>query len=155
MIRIMTSDDLEVVSILEKELFSLPWRYDDFKIELEQNEFAHYYVVEEDNKIVGYCGFWTLYEQAQITTIGVTKDYQGKGIATIMMNKIEEESIKAGCETCSLEVRVSNTVAQNLYKKFGYITINTRKSYYSDNHEDAFLMMKAIGGYDESNYISD
>ncbi|MEG0077137.1 ribosomal protein S18-alanine N-acetyltransferase [Anaerorhabdus sp.] len=154
MIRAMIQSDLERVTELEKELFSLPWGFEDFKHELEDNEFAHYYVLLENECIVGYCGFWTLYEQAQITTIGVTKEAQGKGYASQLMELIEEISSKLGCETCSLEVRVSNIPAQKLYEKYGYITINIRKSYYSDNHEDAFLMMKAIGGFDESNYTS-
>ncbi|SJZ93589.1 ribosomal protein S18-alanine N-acetyltransferase [Anaerorhabdus furcosa] len=149
MIREMTHTDLNRVSELEKELFTLPWGIEDFKHELENNEFAHYYVLLEEDEIVGYCGFWTLYEQAQITTIGVTKSAQGKGYASQLMQVIEDCSCKEGCETLSLEVRVSNTPAQKLYEKFGYITINTRKSYYSDNHEDAFLMMKAIGGSNE------
>lgn len=146
MIRCMDLGDLERVEQLEAELFSLPWKKDDFKRELLENEFAHYFVIEEDNEVVGYCGVWNLYEQAQITTIGVTRNSQGKGYATELMRKIEEVSVENGCETCSLEVRVSNIAAQNLYKKIGYTTINVRKGYYSDNHEDAFLMMKAIGG---------
>lgn len=146
MIREMNLRDCERIAQLEIELFSCPWSKGDFEREMTENQFAHYFVVEEDNKIVGYCGVWTLYEQAQITTIGVTQEYQCRGIASIMMNKIEEVAIECGCETCSLEVRVSNIAAQKLYEKFGYFVINTRKSYYSDNHEDAFLMMKAIGG---------
>ncbi|MEG2330307.1 ribosomal protein S18-alanine N-acetyltransferase [Anaerorhabdus sp.] len=146
MIRSMDLGDLDRVEQLEAELFSLPWKKEDFKRELIENEFAHYFVVEENNEVVGYCGIWNLYEQAQITTIGVAKDCQGKGYASLLMEKIEEVSVANGCETCSLEVRVSNIAAQNLYTKYGYITVNIRKGYYSDNHEDAFLMMKAIGG---------
>lgn len=142
----MNEHDLKRVEQLEAELFSSPWSKEDFEHELNNNDCAHYFVVEMDGMIVGYCGVWNLYEQAQITTIGVTKDYQGRGIASMLMQKIEEISCANGCETCSLEVRVSNIAAQKLYEKFGYFVINTRKSYYSDNHEDAFLMMKAIGG---------
>ena len=51
-----------------------------------------------------------------------------------------------GCEMISLEVRVSNAPALTCYKKYGFEIINIRKSYYQDNHEDAYLMMKPIGG---------
>ena len=61
-----------------------------------------------------------------------------------------DEAIKNESEVISLEVRVSNKVAINLYEKFGFITMRTRKSYYQDNHEDAYEMAKALGGlYEE------
>lgn len=149
MIRLMEIADLDDVVKMESDLFTLPWGKEDFYRELTQNEFAHYYVIEENDQIVGYCGFWTLYEQSQITTIGVSKDYQGKGYSKGLLEKIIEISIECGCETCSLEVRISNHVAQELYKKYEFITVNTRKSYYADNNEDAYLMIKAIGGLND------
>lgn len=146
MIRLMDIGDTDEVERIESDLFTSPWKKNDFLRELTQNEFAHYYVIEDENRVIGYCGFWTLYEQSQITTIGVAKEYQGKGYSKILLDKIIEVSIENGCETCSLEVRVSNYVAQELYKKYEFITVNTRKSYYADNNEDAYLMIKAIGG---------
>ncbi|MFV0479608.1 MAG: ribosomal protein S18-alanine N-acetyltransferase [Anaerorhabdus sp.] len=142
----MTMKDIAEIVILEKELFSLPWRAEDFERELQKNQFAHYFVAIKEGEIVGYGGVWNLYEQAQITTIGVTRRHQRLGIATQLLETMERESIKNECETCALEVRVSNLSAQALYDKFGYIKINVRKGYYSDNHEDAFLMMKTLGG---------
>ncbi len=147
--------DLDQLIQLEETLFKVPWKKVDYQRELEENKFAHYYVVEENEELVAYCGFWCLYDQAQITTIGTKRDYQGQGFASQLLKKVEEISKEEGCEICSLEVRRSNEKAQNLYKKFGYSQVAIRKSYYSDNHEDAFLMMKAIGGNNESNNFSD
>ncbi|MFI3284192.1 MAG: ribosomal protein S18-alanine N-acetyltransferase [Erysipelotrichaceae bacterium] len=144
MFRKMVEDDLKTILILEKELFSLPWKEEDYLYELNDNEFSHLYVLEDENEIVAYAGIWILFDQAQITTIGTRIVNQGKGFGYKMMDKLKSIAIKNQCEVITLEVRVSNEKAINLYKKCGYEIVGTRKSYYSDNHEDAYLMMKGI-----------
>ena len=62
------------------------------------------------------------------------------------MDKIISVANESKCENITLEVRVSNVAAISLYKKYGFIIANIRKSYYSDNHEDAYLMIKPLGG---------
>ena len=47
----------------------------------------------------------------------------------------------AGCTRMLLEVRVSNAPAQNLYRKYGFEVIGRRPRYYTDNHEDALVMV--------------
>lgn len=155
MIRKMTKEDLEQVAVLEQELFSLPWKKEDFLRELEENDFAHYYVVEKQGNLIAYGGAWAMYDQAQITTIGTAKLFQGQGFGEKILRTLEKKMFEMGCEICTLEVRVSNVRAQRLYRKMGYEQVSIRKSYYSDNHEDAYLMMKAIGGQDGRDYISD
>lgn len=144
-IREMTYSDLDQIAQLEQQLFKEPWSKEDFKKELDENEFANYMVVEIDGEIAGYFGLWILFDQAQITTIGTSKKYQRQHIASMMMETIEKMCIENECEFLSLEVRISNLPAQNLYKKFGLEIVSVRKNYYSD-HEDAYLMVKAVGG---------
>lgn len=144
MIRKMTNDDLEIIAQLEMELFSMPWSKKDFFNEINENPYSQYFVYEQDGKILGYIGEWIMFEQAQITTIGVTKDAQLKGIGSLLMEHSIKNAESNGCEVMSLEVRVSNEKAIHLYKKFGFITVNIRKGYYQDNHEDAYLMVKAL-----------
>ena len=57
-----------------------------------------------------------------------------------------DEAIKNDCEIMSLEVRVSNAKATGLYEKMGFFNNRIRKSYYSDNYEDAYEMIKVLGG---------
>jgi ribosomal-protein-alanine N-acetyltransferase len=64
-----------------------------------------------------------------------------------MMEAIDQMCVENECEFLSLEVRISNIPAQNLYKKFGLEIVSVRKDYYSD-HEDAYLMVKAVGGFE-------
>ncbi len=144
-IREMTYSDLEKIAELEQQLFKEPWSRDDFKRELDENEFAKYMIAEIDGEIAGYFGLWILFDQAQITTIGTASKYQRQHVASMMMKTIEKMCIENECEFLSLEVRVSNLPAQKLYQKFGLEIVSVRKNYYSD-HEDAYLMVKAVGG---------
>lgn len=144
-LRQMKMEDLKQIAALEAELFTEPWNEEDFRREMEENEFANYYVMEHDGQIAGYFGLWILFDQAQITTIGTAKSFQRQKVATKMMSAIDQMCIDQECEFLSLEVRVSNVPAQNLYKKFGLDIVGVRKNYYAD-HEDAYLMMKPVGG---------
>jgi len=151
----MTEDDLEQILILEKQLFTSCWKEEDYLYELNENPYSTLIVIEENGKIIGYAGIWCMFEQAQITTIGVAKEYQGKGYSKLLMEQLLSIALINKCETISLEVRVSNYKAISLYEKLDFIKINTRKDYYADNHEDAYLMMKGIGGIVDVTDISD
>ena len=98
------------------------------------------------NLIVAYFDYWIIFDRAEIATIGVKEEYRHLGYGQKMMNYIVEQAELNGCENVSLEVRVSNDKAIKLYEKNGFININTRKNYYDDNHEDAYLMVKPLGG---------
>lgn len=149
MIRKMKLSDLDQIMMIENDLFTSPWKKSDYEYEIKSNPYSKYYVLEENSVIIGYIGIWIIFDIAQITTIGVSKDYQGNGLSNILINKAIEEANSANCDNISLEVRVSNDVAISLYKKHGFINVNTRKAYYSDNFEDAYLMVKPLGGNNE------
>ncbi len=142
-IREMTVDDIEYLELVEKDLFSSPWSKDDFIYEIKANPFAHLYVIE-DTQMIGYIDFWIMYEQATLANIGVRREYQRKGYASLLIEHMLDE-VKH-CENVTLEVRVSNVSAINLYKKYGFEIQALRKDYYKDNHEDAYLMLKRMEG---------
>jgi ribosomal-protein-alanine N-acetyltransferase len=152
--RDMREDDLEQILILEKELFTSCWKEEDYLYELNDNPYSTLRVIEENNEIIAYGGVWCLFDQAQITTIGVAKKYQGKGYSKILMDELIKIAVENNCDTISLEVRISNFKAISLYQNYGFININTRKNYYADNNEDAYLMMKGIGGIVDVSDIS-
>lgn len=144
LIRAMNEDDLLEVVNLEEELFSSSWSLSDFAYELLENDFSFNYVLEDDSCLIGYVGVWLMYEQAQITTIGVCSCYQRQGYGRLLMNTMIDLAMRHGCETMSLEVRVSNEKAIALYQSLGFTIEAIRKNYYQDNHEDAYLMMKRL-----------
>jgi len=152
MLRLMQASDLDQIISLENVLFSSPWKLKDFEYELNENPYSILYVIEKDGEIIAYCNIWCLFERAEITCIAVKKSFQKQGYAQILIEQMEKTAIEHLCENISLEVRVSNYSAISLYKKNKYIILNTKKGYYTDNNEDAYLMMKGIGGI---NYVDD
>ncbi len=145
-IRRLEEKDLDEILRIEGELFTSPWKREDFLYELNDNPFSSYYVLVLDEKIIGYIGFWITFETAQITNIAIDEEFQQKGYGTLLMNRCIEEVEKAKCENITLEVRVGNHKAIALYERLGFIKANIRKGYYTDNHEDAYLMIKPLGG---------
>lgn len=142
----MEITDLKRVVALEEELFTSAWSESDFLYEILHNDFSFNYVLEDDGYIVGYIGVWIMYEQSQITTIGVDPKYQRQGLGKTMMNTVIDIANQQGCETMSLEVRISNQKAIALYENLGFQIVSIRKDYYQDNHEDAYLMLKKLEG---------
>lgn len=143
-IRLMEHDDLLRIVALEKSLFVSAWSYDDFLYELLENPFSYNFVYEKDGQVIGYIGVWIMYEQAQITTVGVDERYQRQGIGHKLMAEAIAFALSQECEVMSLEVRVSNVQAIALYQSLGFEVQTIRKDYYQDNHEDAYLMMKRL-----------
>ena len=90
--------------------------------------------------IIAFAGLWLMIDESHITTIAVHPDYRGRGIGELMLNSLIRISGDIGARMVTLEVRVSNLVAQNLYRKYGFREAGLRRRYYSDNHEDALIM---------------
>lgn len=139
-IRAMTLEDLEYVVIIESKSFTSPWSKALYQKELVQNHFAHYYVIEVDQEIIGFCGVWLVLDEAQVTNIAIDPSQRGKGYGTILFQYMLNQVIRKGATNLSLEVRKSNKTAQAMYKKFGLECAGIRKHYYTDNNEDAIVM---------------
>ena len=90
--------------------------------------------------IVGFLGTWYMHDEAHIVSVGVRSDYRGSGIGELLLIGAIEQAQRRRMQAVTLEVRVSNYVAQNLYKKYGFQKMGVRKAYYSDNREDALIM---------------
>lgn len=138
--RQMTLADVPAVHDIEVATFPTPWSLDSFYYEMNENEYAHYIVAEHEGQIVGFCGLWNVIDAAQITNVAVTMSLRGQRIGETLMREAMRIAKEAGMDVMSLEVRVTNTVAQNLYKKLGFQEGGLRKKYYVDNGEDALVM---------------
>lgn len=90
--------------------------------------------------IVGYAGMWIMVNEAHITTIAVRAGWRGRGLGELLLASLMEIASDVGAERVTLEVRVSNETAQNLYRKYEFRHVGTRPRYYSDNNEDAYIM---------------
>jgi len=90
--------------------------------------------------ILGYAGMWVLADEAHIMSIASHPAYRRKGIGEALLFALFDLADKHKARLLTLEVRISNTVAQNLYLKFGFKQTGMRKGYYLDNREDALIM---------------
>ena len=95
-----------------------------------------------DNKSVGYLEYSLIYDRMEIDNIQVLEEYRNNGIGTKLMSYLVSLAISLRVINITLEVRVSNNIAINLYKKFGFREVAIRKYYYGD--EDGILMEKNI-----------
>lgn len=162
----MQWDDVPQVMAIERKSFTLPWSDYTYRHEILDNYNAHYFVArrvddrsvrrptswwerflkrglfkrEVKAPIVGYGGFWIVIDEAHISTIASDEQWRGYGIGELMLLAMIERSSELGAHEVTLEVRVSNTVAQNLYRKYGFEVVGRRPGYYRDNNEDADLM---------------
>jgi ribosomal-protein-alanine N-acetyltransferase len=140
----MTQADIRTVMRIEALSFSTSWPQSAFASELSDNKLAHYFVGRVGDPttgpIVAYGGIWVILEDSHITTIAVHPDWRGKKFGEEMLVHLLHAAIERGASWITLEARESNHVAQNLYRKYGFSTVSTRRGYYSDNGENAVVM---------------
>lgn len=95
--------------------------------DLNSNPFGHYLVYIDNNKIIGYIYYSDIYERAEINQIEVDSFHRNCGIGSVLL----ENMINIVDKDITLEVKIDNTVAISLYKKFNFVEVAVRKGYYS------------------------
>ena len=138
----MRLDDLSGVLEVERLSYQTPWSRRAFVSELTENAYAHYIVAKSRGRVVGYTGLWLILDEAHITNVAVHPDFRGCGIGRLLMQSAIDLIDEHHCPKITLEVRRTNLVAQHLYKSFGFQMAGVRKGYYTDNGEDAFIMVR-------------
>lgn len=139
-IRPMTTADIAAVTRIERASFSTIWPSDAFYNELNANKLAHYFVGFFDQRVVAYGGIWVILEDSHVTTLAVDPEYRGRRFGEVLLLRLIDEAIDRGAAWMTLEVRESNSVAQRLYRKYGFTTVTMRTGYYSDDNESALIM---------------
>ena len=143
-IRPMEIDDLKKVLEIEKQSFTVPWTQDLFFSELTKNRYARYFVLEKGNEVVGYLGLWHKGSNFHITNIAIIKKVRRKGYGEKLLKFIEKIAAIYRIKKISLEVRRSNYIAQDMYRKYGYKVMRVLRNYYQEEREDALVMEKKL-----------
>lgn len=147
-VRGMTMADLKAVIDIDHLSFPIPWSERTYKYELIENRSSYMHVVEiQENqiqKVVGYVGFWFIVDEAHISTLAVHPDYRGQGIGELLLQTALEDAERLDARIMTLEVRISNQAAINLYRKYDFKVVGSRPRYYRDNNEDAILMTRVV-----------
>ena len=136
MIKKLTSDDInyiEQIFNLEKEIFINSAFNKSYMETLIKGDNSFIYTYITDNKVCGYLMVLDSIDVYEILAIATVKEYRNKGIAQELLDKIKTKDI-------FLEVRESNQVAINFYKKNKFNQISIRKNYYSEPNENAIIM---------------
>jgi len=159
-IELMHTSDLSQVMLIERMAFSTPWPASAYRYELTQNDLSTYLVLrlhrpfpatgwakiarlwrrDTTLQILGYGGLRIALDKAHISTIAVHPDWRGCGLGEMMLAALIDTAILRGATTVTLEVRASNEMAQNLYRKYAFVEAGRHVKYYHDNNEDALIM---------------
>lgn len=90
--------------------------------------------------ILGFAGFWIMADEAHITNIAVRESHHRRGIGELLLISAIELAARLKARMVTLEVRASNSAAQSLYRKYGFVNVGVRRRYYTDNNEDGVIM---------------
>jgi [ribosomal protein S18]-alanine N-acetyltransferase len=125
---------------IEQQVYPRPWTFGLFLGEISQRASRVYLVARVGSEVVGYAGMFRTVDDGHITTIAVDPAWQRRGIATRMLLALARAAVDRGCHNLTLEVRMSNSGAQALYQRFGFVPAGVRKGYYPETGEDALVM---------------
>lgn len=140
----MGVDDLDAVLLIEQQSFTMPWSSSMFRSEL-RNPTSYLFVArlkEEPGDIVGYIGYRVVIDEMHIVIIAVDPVWRRQGIAWQMLCQAMEHARDAACTKATLEVRVSNTAAQQLYFHQRFKPVGVRPRYYLRPPEDALILWR-------------
>jgi [ribosomal protein S18]-alanine N-acetyltransferase len=143
-LREMRPSDITAVMAIEHVVFPTPWQASAYEYEVTRNRLAHYQVLlvnqgDQPRALIGYSGTWTLADELHISTIAVSKDWQGRGLGELLFLNMLILAYNMPVSVVTLEVRRSNLTAQSLYKKYRLKVVGERRRYY-EGREDALIM---------------
>ena len=133
----MNESHLKDLALLEKQCFSVPWSEDALRAEITKDN-SRFFVAITKNEVSGYIGANNVLGEVYIDNIAVFYNYRGFGIGTSLL---KDEN----CDLITLEVRVSNTPARNLYEKLGFKNVGVRKNFYEKPKEDGIIYTLYLG----------
>lgn len=142
-VRRFEPNDIKSLANLEKECFSRPWSEESLLTEFsKRNLFCFVAISLQNSKIIGYIGCYYVLDECYITNLAVSSLVRGQGTGRALVEEVLKEAMQRNFAFVTLEVRASNIVAINLYKRLGFKEQGMRKAYYSNPTEDAILMTK-------------
>lgn len=165
-IRPMSLHDIPEVMDIERRSFPSSWPQTLYQRELKENRLAHYLVIESAphepdhpsmplwmetlrhrlfrgerlRRVLGFVGMWFMVGEAHIVTLAVEPEVRRQGLGEALLLAAIDLAVANDQDVLSLECRVSNTAAQALYEKYGFLRVGVRPRYYSDTQEDALIM---------------
>lgn len=141
----MRLEDIEAVLAIEQQSFTMPWTDAMFRSELQNERTSRLLVARAegaDGPIVGYIGYRIVLDEMHVILIAVAPAWRRRGIARQLLCQAMDQARAAGCTRATLEVRVSNIPAQQLYYGLRFAPVGTRPKYYLRPTEDALILWR-------------
>jgi [ribosomal protein S18]-alanine N-acetyltransferase len=137
---------------IEQQVYPRPWSSSLFLSELALRSTRAYFVARVGRELVGYAGLMMTLDEAHVTTIAVDPRRHRSKIGTRLMLVLAREAIARGANLLTLEVRMSNAAAKDMYRRFGLGPVGVRKNYYQEVNEDALVM--SVHDIDQAEYAA-
>jgi len=147
----LRSHHIKELMEIETVSFGAPWSERAYRNEMNNRSAIYLVALSADGAVLGYAGAWVVMDEAHITTIAIRPDMRGRKMGKALLVALLDAAATKGSKRATLEVRPSNTVALEIYRKFGFYPVGRRKAYYTDNREDALIMW--LDGYDVESYV--
>lgn len=132
--------DVPAIHRIEQSSFPAPWRLEFFENEVAASHRLNL-VARRDGVIVGYLFAMFLFDEMHVNKIAVIESERRKGIADALMDRCLAFAREQGVTSISLEVRKSNTGAQEFYRRLDFQSSYIRPRYYPDG-EAAVVMTR-------------
>lgn len=136
----MQPGDVPYVTDIERVSFSTPWSENSIYSEV-YGRYSITRVAVMDDRIVGYVMARLILDEGHLLDLAIHPGFRKRGIARMLMEDVIRGLRFNRCKAFFLEVRTSNSAALKLYGDLGFNVIGTRKNYYKNPVEDAFIMM--------------
>ncbi|MBU2549897.1 MAG: ribosomal protein S18-alanine N-acetyltransferase [Proteobacteria bacterium] len=139
----MRDEDLDEVLGIEQASYRRPWNRSGFEVELSR-AVAICLVARIREEVLGYLIFWLVRPEIHVLNIAVKPDVRQRGVGRLLLEYMFEYGRERGAAEVFLEVRPSNASAQRLYYQTGFVLTGKRRNYYSEDHEDALVMIRRL-----------
>ena len=143
-LRRMELADLDRVLQIEYVAFTMPWSSLTYRNLLHRKDAEIWVADSSDDGVVGYAGYWSVLDEAELGTIAVDPRHRGRGVARRLLEHVTERVRQRGLRAVFLEVRVSNAPARRLYAEYGFHQVGVRRNYYAFPLEDALVLRLAL-----------
>ena len=140
-IRRLDLTDLDAIDVIEQRAYPTPWSRAMFASELAKPTSICLGAFEGD-ELVGYIVNSRYVDAWHVMNVAVDPEQRGRGIASMLLERLFELTADDARRGYTLEVRVSNATAIALYERLGFEARGVRRGYYTDNREDALIMWK-------------
>ena len=145
LIRPVLRSELPAVHAIEQVCFRNPWPLQIFELEMDHDWSRLWGAFRPGGEaLLGYLLFWLVYDEIHVLNLATHPAERRRSVARALLRRLDAEARRLESRFLTLEVRMSNAAALCLYETEGFEVVGRRPKYYTDNAEDALVMLKNL-----------